>query len=344
MAVVNDDVKEDSVTSAVSESVHFSLGEVALSLRDLTWADSCLINDVNDDMVSPKPDRNSIKVALSEIFYSQSVEDDSVEAKNNMSTRRSNSEGNSFRDYIASLTIGSESDEEEDLKENDIGDIESLQISDNEVDDPTVANRRLRVRGKRHIESVFRPNYTEDIVKAESNENGADLVNAQLSIGDALTFRDYVASLTIGSGSDEEEDLKEDDIGDFRSLQILDNDVDDHVIANRRSKAKGKRRIKNVAGPNYTKNIVKAESNENGTDLSSTTQEVESSPEDIFKVWDLGIPDEQDDFTKQLNKALDEGPLPINPNDSTAWVEVLKVSVDDLISGIGDLSLKQNTE
>ncbi|KAK9691006.1 hypothetical protein RND81_09G170200 [Saponaria officinalis] len=246
MAIINDDVKEDTVTSAAVESVKSYPSEDALSPNDFTWVNSCLNNDGDDS----HSDWSSIKDALSEIFNSQSGQIDSVVPENN--TRLTIDQYHSFRDYIASLLEGSGSEEDGDLEEDDFGDIRSLQLSDYEVDDFPIANRRARARGNRRIENIFRPNYTEDIVKIESNETGID--------------------------------------------------------------------------------------------LGSTTWEVESSSENIFKVWDLEISDEQDDFTKQLTIALAESPLPINPDDSTALEDIVLVSVDDLISGIGDLSLKQNTD
>ncbi|KAL3621296.1 hypothetical protein CASFOL_036208 [Castilleja foliolosa] len=81
--------------------------------------------------------------------------------------------------------------------------------------------------------------------------------------------------------------------------------------------------------------------------------ELEQSKEDIFKIWDLEIPDEEDDgLIKQLNKALVESSIDpilsvsdVDDDYSKAWKELEKdESLDDLISGIADLSLSTNWE
>lgn len=74
----------------------------------------------------------------------------------------------------------------------------------------------------------------------------------------------------------------------------------------------------------------------------------DQSPEDIFKVWELESPgdDEEfinefdEEFVKELNKALSENPLEPLPTASDVSGPSNDLSeVDDLISGIGDLSL-----
>lgn len=102
----------------------------------------------------------------------------------------------------------------------------------------------------------------------------------------------------------------------------------------------------NVFRLHYREDIVTAEELDSGFDLGLTTYEGESLSEDIFKVWDLGISDEPDDFSRQL--AIAEIPHQIqsadDDDDSTSWKDCLNVSVDDLIARVGGLSLVQNTE
>ncbi|KAK9677801.1 hypothetical protein RND81_11G168400 [Saponaria officinalis] len=75
-------------------------------------------------------------------------------------------------------------------------------------------------------------------------------------------------------------------------------------------------------------------------DLGSTTRKMEESPsEDIFRVWDLGISDEQDDVTQLLGTTfVDDIPFLIqpHPDDSTAWK-------DNLAARVAHISLKENS-
>ncbi|KAK1322751.1 hypothetical protein QJS10_CPA02g01614 [Acorus calamus] len=64
------------------------------------------------------------------------------------------------------------------------------------------------------------------------------------------------------------------------------------------------------------------------------------STENIFRVWDLEIPaEEEDELVKQLNKALGEtstdAPAPKLGDRSTS-----QYKIDDLVDGLADLSLK----
>ncbi|KAL3644377.1 hypothetical protein CASFOL_012309 [Castilleja foliolosa] len=88
-------------------------------------------------------------------------------------------------------------------------------------------------------------------------------------------------------------------------------------------------------------------------DVRNLSVELEQSKEDIFKIWDLEIPDEEDiGLIKQLNKALVESSLDpvlsvsdVDDDDSKAWKQLEKdESLDDLITGIADLSLSPNWE
>ncbi|KAL6545983.1 hypothetical protein OROGR_009857 [Orobanche gracilis] len=82
-------------------------------------------------------------------------------------------------------------------------------------------------------------------------------------------------------------------------------------------------------------------------DLNFIFQEFElnQSAEDIFKIWDLDIPSEEDDdLVKQLNKALSEDnsdPISSVSGDESKVLEGLQDDgeLDDLISGIADLGL-----
>uniref|UniRef100_A0A6N2L6U6 Uncharacterized protein n=1 Tax=Salix viminalis TaxID=40686 RepID=A0A6N2L6U6_SALVM len=82
-----------------------------------------------------------------------------------------------------------------------------------------------------------------------------------------------------------------------------------------------------------------------GLDLAFSGYDTEPSTEDIFKVWDLDIPDEEDELVKQLNKALSENPAQSTaPSDDSGVLKDLKEeSLDSLINSIADLSLDQHS-
>ncbi|XWS67826.1 hypothetical protein CRYUN_Cryun04dG0038400 [Craigia yunnanensis] len=81
-----------------------------------------------------------------------------------------------------------------------------------------------------------------------------------------------------------------------------------------------------------------------GLQLSLSADETNSSTVDIFRVWDLNIPAEENDLIKQLNKATAETEtsfqsMPSAFNDSTAWKDLKDEPLDNLTAGIADLSL-----
>ncbi|XP_042492998.1 uncharacterized protein LOC122072678 isoform X2 [Macadamia integrifolia] len=80
------------------------------------------------------------------------------------------------------------------------------------------------------------------------------------------------------------------------------------------------------------------ENGDDGVDLWSTN-EFDSSSGDIFKVWDLDTPTEEDELVKQLKKALTESSLRATPSTPDGGTDSNEEALDDLIAGIADLSL-----
>ncbi|KAK8658487.1 hypothetical protein V6N13_036693 [Hibiscus sabdariffa] len=75
-----------------------------------------------------------------------------------------------------------------------------------------------------------------------------------------------------------------------------------------------------------------------------SAEEINSSTVDIFRVWDLDIPDEEDDLIKELNKfAAKATPsfesMPLAFEGSRAWKDLEDEPLDNIIAGIADLSL-----
>ncbi|KAB2603237.1 hypothetical protein D8674_004242 [Pyrus ussuriensis x Pyrus communis] len=98
--------------------------------------------------------------------------------------------------------------------------------------------------------------------------------------------------------------------------------------------------------PGYKDDPRMTENPELGADISSSLSEMEPSTKDIFRVWDLDVPAEEDDLVKQLNKALEESlpqSVPSTFDDSDVWKSMKVDSVDALVSGIVDLSLDLNS-
>ncbi|XP_043712653.1 uncharacterized protein LOC122661352 [Telopea speciosissima] len=69
------------------------------------------------------------------------------------------------------------------------------------------------------------------------------------------------------------------------------------------------------------------------------TNEIDSSFDDIFKVWDLDTPTEEDGLFKQLKKALADSSLRTTPSTRDGGFDSNEEALDDLIAGIADLSL-----
>ncbi|KAL7608705.1 uncharacterized protein LOC111904335 [Lactuca sativa] len=95
--------------------------------------------------------------------------------------------------------------------------------------------------------------------------------------------------------------------------------------------------------PNFNDEMMKIEYSDSDSgsdsDLGFRVSELVMEPEseDIFKVWELDIPVEEDELVKELKEALSE-------NDATSRVPRMKSlkieSLDSLVESIADLSLK----
>ncbi|CAN0907683.1 hypothetical protein LINGRAHAP2_LOCUS24934 [Linum grandiflorum] len=87
-------------------------------------------------------------------------------------------------------------------------------------------------------------------------------------------------------------------------------------------------------------------------DTTSSTQEAEQQPTTvgIFKLWDLCIPDEEeeeDGLITQLKKALSGSSARStgnnDNNDADAWKDIKEGALDHLINGFGDLSIQHDS-
>lgn len=93
--------------------------------------------------------------------------------------------------------------------------------------------------------------------------------------------------------------------------------------------------------PNYSEYPKEVEDADRWLELTSVP---DPSNTDIFKIWELDSTSEEDELVKQLNKALAESslqPMPSTFDDSGKQRDLKDNSLDDLISGISDLSLNR---
>ncbi|KAI4322926.1 hypothetical protein L6164_022576 [Bauhinia variegata] len=94
--------------------------------------------------------------------------------------------------------------------------------------------------------------------------------------------------------------------------------------------------------PTYSEDVKMNGTIDSVPNLDTTTYEMEHSSDNIFRIWDLDISShEEGELVEQLNKALGESSMQTTPrfDDSVEWKDD---SLDNLIAGIGDLSLNQS--
>lgn len=228
-----------------------------------------------------------------------------------------------------------------------------------DVTESSVSSSSLNSEAIEQSGSVFLP---EDVTWADSclSKDPLMLENGWNSLKDALLE-------TLGSEPDSSARAKDNDtpegaeIGTFPYTSSEDiGNTHDSVIATISTASSDKvselntENTDNFWSRTDVKNVFLPTYNENSKDLGGSNPEVdfvfkepelEQSTEDIFKVWDLDIPPEEDELIKQLNKALAEStlePEPSIPDDSEQWKCLKDKSLDALISGIADLSLSPN--
>ncbi|PSS19120.1 Vacuolar protein sorting-associated protein like [Actinidia chinensis var. chinensis] len=118
--------------------------------------------------------------------------------------------------------------------------------------------------------------------------------------------------------------------------EVEQNGDDDYTAHENIDKLKSRTKFGYPFLPNYSEGPIENENTDSGLDMGFPGFVVEPSSDDIFRVWDLDFPAEEDELIKQLNKALAESSSQSLPSFSDD-------SLDDLIDGISDLSLNQNS-
>lgn len=86
------------------------------------------------------------------------------------------------------------------------------------------------------------------------------------------------------------------------------------------------------------------EASDSEVDSQFSTLVEEELNDHIFKVWELDIPDEEDELVKQLYKALAGSSLDFTPSASENPLVLDDKLLDDIISGLDGLSLSPTTD
>ncbi|KAK4378200.1 hypothetical protein RND71_000062 [Anisodus tanguticus] len=129
---------------------------------------------------------------------------------------------------------------------------------------------------------------------------------------------------------------------------ILDDTICDVSPINEQEWHTTRHQINNKDADSFWSRIINSEDDFFSTynedlrlvETSNSEVDLENLDEYIFKVWEFDIPDEEDELVKQLNKAL-AGSSPDSTPSASENLGVLLDDklLDDIISGLGDLSL-----
>ncbi|XP_059647599.1 uncharacterized protein LOC132293941 [Cornus florida] len=174
--------------------------------------------------------------------------------------------------------------------------------------------------------------------KTDALSERTDLVNSFLpTYNEDLNFfenTDYEVALDFQVSEMES-------VTDIVPINEVEKSNNDHIIHEKIDALRERTNLVNAFLPRYNEDLKKTEITDDGVDFVFRLSEKEPSTDDIFRVWDLDFPDEEDEFIKELNKAL--AGIPLQPTLSTFDDSGAKEeSLDDLISGIAELSLKNS--
>lgn len=148
----------------------------------------------------------------------------------------------------------------------------------------------------------------------------------------------YLASPSVGRTDD---NASSDD-GEEKEEDSDSNMVLDKIIKSKLKKTNGVYPFR----PNYNEHLQENENSDLGLELDFFDFTGDQLAEDIFKVWDLDIPAEEEDelVTKQLIPEIPIEILPATSDDFEALKDLKDDSLDDLINGISELSLDMQLE
>ncbi|XP_019244031.1 PREDICTED: uncharacterized protein LOC109223945 isoform X1 [Nicotiana attenuata] len=134
--------------------------------------------------------------------------------------------------------------------------------------------------------------------------------------------------------------MVDDTIDDVSPTNEQEENTTRHLINNKDTDSSWSRiNSENDFPPTYNEDLRLVEDSHSEVDSEFSTF-VEENLADIFKVWELDIPDEEDELVKQFNKALAGSSFDSTPSEAENLGVLLDDKLlDDIISGLDDLSL-----
>ncbi|GMH23597.1 hypothetical protein Nepgr_025440 [Nepenthes gracilis] len=310
MAIVDDDAKECSVSSPL---VDFSKkGKDTFTPEDVAWVNSCFV----DNYEASDSNCNFLTDALLENLNLQPQITISYASDNGILASDEKIEAAEYSvltggDFMEDEVEGTQSEAWSKIPENLQPQITISKASDNET---LPSDEKIKA-------AEYCVSTGEDLIEDDVEGTRSE---AWSKILEKLSFHHYIGDNPV-------------EIGLFGAGSEVNNDS--ALLAdNIGCAALTKNHLMNAFQPNYNDEMPGTETSDLGLDMGLSFYELELSSDQIFKVWDLGISDEEDDFTKQLNKALSES------SSQTVRATSEDESLDGLIAGISDLSLSQNSD
>ncbi|CAN1173303.1 hypothetical protein LINPERHAP2_LOCUS30593 [Linum perenne] len=331
----SEDLREDgSISSLLHESLASSQNVDSVSTEDIAWADSCLVKDLEIS----DGEWSSVKDSLLEML--SLIPDSSAVATTTTTDRALPAEGGT--DLAGGGT-----------------DVEML----SSPDEPAVDEEQEQLSGDSRGSGPY-----PVTIGGESEGSSIDLSILSKEEMDALSSISYlvqdpetfdgdwnsmreaverILSLRPSSRAPQTNDL----LKERNTFRLLDNggttqsSAFDETTMNGNAFEPGMEDVNNhrVLKDGH----LPADTNSSSTQEAEQQQQQPATSE-IFKIWDLCIPDEEeeeDEFIKQLNKALSGSSVQSSTgnNDSAAWKDIKEGALDHLINGIGDLSIQHDS-
>ncbi|KAL8129242.1 hypothetical protein V2J09_018397, partial [Rumex salicifolius] len=160
--------------------------------------------------------------------------------------------------------------------------------------------------------------------------------NDHMELGDNHTFssgQSVEAALSMMTDDHSDE-------GEGSIQEEEDNDIDVRIGRKKKKWLKGKNLIEDALLPDHSE-FAKVEDSNLGFDLGSSSFEPETSSDSIFKIWDLGVSDEQDTSSDSVFKVWDLGVSDEQDEFTNALGSVLGEPKSGAADGCQDLAVEQ---
>lgn len=331
-----DAATEGSISSLITNSIEFSGKWDMLSSEDLAWVDSCLISDPN--VIDSNWD--AWKDALLEALKPQGGPSDSA------------SKNNGFPGGIGLEALHSGEVEEAEEVSRKLEDYVSMEV------DAQENNNWHQFNSAKLGRDFPQGDHSDALEFTEISDSGLSLGFSSDELGPSTqTLSDIINSdsfAATSASSDFSLDANIEDPPSEKGVETeeVDKKMTDDDIS---SKAKIPKMPKmpndfyepvddnitfpgNPFRPDFKDEIQDQEKFvfDSGLDFGFSAYAMEPLNTDIFKEWDLEFPEEEDEFSKLLNK-FQNGNL--NASKPNAVVDLPVESVDSLVAGLNELSL-----